>query len=310
MLRVAILLALGACTAAVDPVQVRVEELRFPVIQPRQLDLLFVIDDAPDMAPRQPTLLANYPQFMNVLATINGGVPSIQIAVTSTSFAVRGPLVDVRFADGSRERNYTGSLADAFTALADVGANGATITQPLEAMRRALQVPGFVRENALLAVIFVAGHDDASPATLDDYNRELRAWKRDASDIVVNAALVSAAVRLRAFVERFLDRYTITSLDQEDLTGAMQLPGGLRPVVGDPCIAAALAEPLECTVEYVFADGTRESLALCDGVRVPCWQVLADPVKCPQSLGGLLAITNAPVILPAQMWVEGQCLAR
>ena len=307
-----VLLALGACTdAVVDPIVVRVEEVGFPISQRPQLDIVFVIEDSPAMAPLQPRLLANYPQFMNVLATIDGGLPRVQIAVATTSLTLRGPLVDVRFADGSRTRNYDGLLADAFTALADVGASGSTIAQPLEAMRRALLLPGFVRDNAELAVIFVAADDDASPAALDDYERELRARKQAQTDILLGGALAADAPRLRTFVQRFPDRYTITSIEQEDLTGVMQLFASLlRPALGNPCFAAELAEPLDCAVEYVFPDGAREALAVCDGMRVPCWQVLADPVKCPQSLGERLAITNAPVILPAQTLVEGQCLAR
>jgi hypothetical protein len=310
--RVAVLLALGACTAdAVDPIAVRVEEVSFPVIQPRQLDLVFVIEDSPTMAPLQPTLLANYPGFVDALATIQGGLPSVQVAVATTSLAFRGPLVDVRFADGSRERNFDGSLADAFTTLADVGSNGSAVAQPLEAMRRALLVPGFVRENARLAVIFVAASDDASPAAAEDYERELRATKQAVKDIYLGAALRVDTPRLHAFVESFPDRNVITSLDQEDLTGAMDVFGELiTSPLGNPCMHAALAEPLDCAVEYVFPDGAREALALCDGVRVPCWQVLADPVQCPQQLGGRLAITHARVVLPEHTVVVGQCLAR
>jgi hypothetical protein len=59
--------------------------------------------------------------------------------------------------DGARERNYTGSLADAFVQLGDVGTAGCIYTRPLEAMRRALgdkpANAGFYRDDAALAVV-------------------------------------------------------------------------------------------------------------------------------------------------------------
>jgi hypothetical protein len=67
--------------------------------------------------------------------------------------------------DGSRRRNYTGSLESVFGCTADVGVDGCGFERHLDAMRTALgrdTNPGFVRDEAILAVVFIADEDDCS----------------------------------------------------------------------------------------------------------------------------------------------------
>ncbi|MEZ4365422.1 MAG: hypothetical protein R2939_03930 [Kofleriaceae bacterium] len=62
------------------------------------------------------------------------------------------------------------SLRDDFACIASVGTQGCGLEAPLEAMRRALENPAngdFVRDDALLAVVFIGDEDDCSAASDD-----------------------------------------------------------------------------------------------------------------------------------------------
>jgi hypothetical protein len=54
----------------------------------RLLDLLFVIDNSRSMREEQDALAAAFADFMNVLATIEGGLPSVHIGVVSSDVGV------------------------------------------------------------------------------------------------------------------------------------------------------------------------------------------------------------------------------
>jgi hypothetical protein len=86
-------------------------------------------------------------------------------------------LSDIALPDGSRQRNYTGTLTDAFATMAKVGSGGCGFEQPLAAMRAALDPAntanaGFLRPEAILGVVFVTDEDDCSAkdASLFDAN--------------------------------------------------------------------------------------------------------------------------------------------
>ena len=75
--------------------------------------------------------------------------------------------------DNGATRNYTGDLATAFGCVAQVGANGCGFEHQLAAVRAALGDPamnlpapagndGFLRPDALLAVVFITNEDDCS----------------------------------------------------------------------------------------------------------------------------------------------------
>lgn len=180
------------------------DTLVLPAIPNRDLDLLFVIDDSPSMADKQAALAAAFPQMIDVLSQLDGGLPNLHIGVvtsdmgTSATTTLPGPaigsigqggcsgiglngdlqvepgittgapyLVDVELPDGTREKNYTGELRDAFTANATgVGAGGCGFEQHLSAMAHALDGhaanAGFLRPEANLAVVILADEDDCS----------------------------------------------------------------------------------------------------------------------------------------------------
>jgi hypothetical protein len=88
---------------------------------------------------------------------------------TNGTTLVTGPYIsDVMASDGTRTTNYVGSLASAFAAIATVGSDGCGFEQHLEAAKRALNNnpsnAGFMRPDALLALVFVQDEDDCSLA--------------------------------------------------------------------------------------------------------------------------------------------------
>ena len=159
----------------VTPQQGRVEFKDIPITVNRNIDILFVIDDSPSMADKQTNLANNFPNFINVLNTIEGGLPDVHIGVVSsdvgtkaTQDAAPGPAIgtigqggcsgtgdsgnlqitgapvqgtyisDIKLSDMTRQKNYTGDLATVFGQMARVGAGGCGFEQHLESMKRAL----------------------------------------------------------------------------------------------------------------------------------------------------------------------------
>ncbi|HEU4612575.1 MAG TPA: hypothetical protein VFS15_10880 [Kofleriaceae bacterium] len=188
----------------VNPNQGRVEFKDIPVSVNRDIDILFVIDDSNSMADKQTNLKNNFPNFINVLNTIEGGLPNVHLGVVTSDLGTKGAddaqagpsvgsgigaclnnggkngnlqtssvvtgafISDTKNTDGTRSTNYSGSLEDAFSAIASVGVNGCGFEQHLEAAKRALdgnpQNAGFLRPNAYLALIFIQDEDDCSMA--------------------------------------------------------------------------------------------------------------------------------------------------
>lgn len=182
------------------PVPETVEAEELPASLNRQLDLLFVIDNSGSMTAEHASLRTRFPDLIARLTALGDALPDLHIGVVTSDLgtgriaqpggrcdgtggdggrmtggrcaALGGAafITDELGADGTRLRNYTGTLEDAFACVADVGIDGCGYEQHLEAMRLALsppQNPGFLRRNADLAVIIVADEDDCSAA--DDH---------------------------------------------------------------------------------------------------------------------------------------------
>ncbi len=160
----------------VNPEQGRVEYKDIPVTVNRNVDLLFVIDDSPSMADKQENLGTNFPNFINVLNTIQGGLPDVHIGIVTSDMGTKGTqdaapgapigqigmggcsgtgdggnlqtfgaavtgtyLSDIKQTNGTRTRNYTGDLSAVFSQMAKgAGAGGCGFEMHLEAMKRAL----------------------------------------------------------------------------------------------------------------------------------------------------------------------------
>src|SRR5215208_5480854 len=74
----------------VNPQQGRVEYKDIPVTVNRNIDILFVVDDSPSMLDKQTNLKNNFPNFINVLNTIEGGLPNVHIGVASSDMGTKG----------------------------------------------------------------------------------------------------------------------------------------------------------------------------------------------------------------------------
>jgi hypothetical protein len=181
------------------PLQGKVEYKDIPVTVNRDVDLLFVIDNSGSMGEEQASLKANFPKFIDVLSTIQGGLPNVHMAVINSDMGtLNGPaqngtggcMGDGTAAGGGglmrelpgqpnvryisdikddltqmRTPNYTGPLSNVFAEIANVGTGGCGFESHLGAMRRSLENPanaGFLRDSAYLAVIIIADEDDCS----------------------------------------------------------------------------------------------------------------------------------------------------
>ena len=166
------------------------------------IDILFVIDSSQSMSDERESLARWADEFLfgvieHKIELDIGLRPNLHIGVISTNLGAGGHDIvgcegagdegilqnqprrpectgpsdryirDVASPDGSRDRNYSGSLSETFACIALLGDQGCGYEQPLEAMKRALSGDndhnrGFLRDHALLAVVFVTDEDDCS----------------------------------------------------------------------------------------------------------------------------------------------------
>ena len=194
---------LGACPdrtiSAVELDPDSVEHLEIPTAVNRELDLLFVVDNSDSMSEEQTSLAVNFKRFIDVLHTIEGGLPSLHLGVVTSDVGTLGgravgtpggrggcfnfgddgklqtkpgvatapyleDLIDP--VTGARQPNYQGTLESAFGQIAQVGSGGCNLESHLMSMKRALDGnafnTGFLRPSAHLAVVFIADEDDCS----------------------------------------------------------------------------------------------------------------------------------------------------
>ncbi len=167
-----------------SPRQARVVAQVLPV-ESKAVDILFVIDDSGSMKDQQEQLGIWSKEMFDVLSGSGElrDLPDLHVGVTSSSVAIfglegcsagfggslfkglaviEGPyLSDVAGPEG-RVTNYQGTLTEAFAKMARVGDGGCGYEQPFKAARLALSTPGFLRDDALLLVVFVTDEDDCS----------------------------------------------------------------------------------------------------------------------------------------------------
>lgn len=197
--RLALLACLAGCTdrtlASVPPRPSGEQRQEIPFSTNRDIDILFVVDDSDSMAQEQGSLARNFPEFVRVLESI-GDLPDLHLGVISSDVGTPPhdggpctgdgddgalqvldgcpPLTDgnrfiVNIADpdapGGRRINFTTlTMAEQFACMAQLGHEGCGFEQHFESMRRALdgRNPGFLRDDAFLAVIFIQDEDDCS----------------------------------------------------------------------------------------------------------------------------------------------------
>lgn len=186
-----------------------VEVLRVPAAAARELDLLFVVDDAPgtDQLP----LARAMPQFVDALflavPNLHAGVITTDLGATGSAdaenprpaigipggggcfgqggdgriregFGVDGTfLVDEDDGMGGRTRNYLqgGLLSDQLGQMMFTGGSGCLFAQPFAAVHRALLPvinPGFLRPDAALAIVHFGPADDCSIRNPDFFDED------------------------------------------------------------------------------------------------------------------------------------------
>lgn len=185
-----------------------------------KVDVLFVIDNSGSMMEEQASLAQNFAAF---LSGAQQQPVDYHIGVTTTGIepspsgwsrcpgGVDGGEAGRLFpADGSWPRIITRGTSNA----AQVFANNVSVgichwdEQGLQAAYRALSPPlvnnaddpdtalandgnlGFLRPDALLAVVFVSDEDDGSPGTVDSYETFLRTLKANDPTLLVISAIV------------------------------------------------------------------------------------------------------------------------
>ncbi len=164
----------------------------------RDVDILVVVDNSGGMYNEQVELVNSFNLVLDGFANINGGLPNIHLGVVSTNLGA-GPyeitgclnqgdngvlqnaavgsegcsaptdryISDIETPQGTRETNFQGTLAESFSCIAQLGATGCGFEQPLQSMRQALNDTnplnaGFLREDAMLAVLVLSDEDDCS----------------------------------------------------------------------------------------------------------------------------------------------------
>ena len=331
-------LVLAACAAeppAVppEPITSKVLYWELPLHGAASVDLLFVIDNSPAMAPYQSKLAATYRQLATIIES--GFVPNLHVGVITTDVAdggrLTGPfLSDAVEFDGSRTRSYNGSLAEALFALANVGTAGSPHTEPLEAIHRALDPtinPGFIRGTAYLMVVVITANDDMSEGPFDSYVRALKELKADPKDVVVAGAFgpcdrdgltATPAPRLGLLFDQFPDRNTRAPICDADLGGVLALLPQIQKITlnsycGDEPLLDREPEldgvQPECSATLVNHTTHQERvIGTCTSDRdSPCWQMVEDPIQC--VYGQHLRVRMQPDITAIDTFLVLECAA-
>ncbi len=156
----------------------------------KKMDIVFVVDDSFSMQEEQSNLATNFPKFLEVLnkfTTKTGEPIDYRIAVTTTGIDVnvtevisgKSQPVEVQKGDNGKFKTTTGmtrpwlerndaNLSSTFSTISKVGLAGPSWEMPLEGSRRALgdrlqdTNKGFVRDDALLGLVYLTDEDDCS----------------------------------------------------------------------------------------------------------------------------------------------------
>ena len=173
-----------------------------PLFEDKEVDILFVIDNSNSMEHEQRSNLKAFPKHVDALKSkkLGGGIPNVHIGVISTDLGAgnyhlpsclgvggdQGKLQNkpriagctppsdpwISYQDG--KTNIPGAKGDpvnsvkaAFQCISEIGINGCGFEQTILASHRALDpalntTPGFLRQRALLAVIYITDEDDCS----------------------------------------------------------------------------------------------------------------------------------------------------
>jgi hypothetical protein len=283
------------CAGGPCPVE-RVVTDSFQQAYPRSIDLLFVVDDTPAIAPYRQVLQEDFGRLAAALEAMTpGGLAAIHVGVVSAAGGDTGcaPMPPRGLECGlappgrflatkhcGRMPNFSRPFTETLPCMADLGAGACGAFQPLAALRRALDpaaggdsLTGFLRPDAYLIVVIVGAQEDASgegTSLVADTAAFLEGLKEDPSTVVVSFVALPVGGEhplLQASEPAFSSGYRYGRpcfVGARDTNPAMP---GLQP---------------ECTVEDRSRDpdapemsGPRPSRALpsCDLAAPPCWRL-------------------------------------
>jgi len=281
----------------------------------RNIDLLFVIDDTPAIAPFAGTVAAGLTDMAADLAALPGLQPaSLHVGVvragrcdSSTRGAACGVAGGEQFLRAEwceSITNFQGALADGLACMADFGATNCAPAQPLAAAMDALATPprpgweGFLRPEAYLMVVVIAGADDASAQAAIAVANVIKGLKADPSQAVASViapqscAAAGAPQRLVEFVNQFGANGLVLDLCTGPIRYALQritetINYSLEPAclrrVRDTDLATPGLQP-SCVFEDHprTPDGgwTTAILPSCDSAAPPCWRLSPSQGTC------------------------------
>jgi len=325
--------SLGACVSSSDPIEPQVTsgatQLRIPISINRRIDILFVIDNSPAMAPHIENVKANLARFIGILRGLEFGLPDLRLGVVTTDpvddAKLRGTsgltgnfVVDLVGPDGTRIHNYDGDLDAVFARLADVGTTGGD-PQPLAAARRAFEHPmnkSFSRVEAYTAIFFISASDTPETA-FESFVGFFKALHTDPSKIMVGGVLGDGP-NLRAFLDQFPNRSTRASITEADWSSVFDiLTQFIKTALGSPCVEGPLVDvdPIapgpqyECAVWYDFPIGGYVVPACTGTLGGECWRILEDTARCPASTG-YFKLEQQRVDMPDEVMLNVDCLSR
>lgn len=153
----------GCNESKLDQLPATNSEIHYQGGDPPPVDVLFVVDNSGSMEQEQAKLAQNFEVFIQYFLNLD---LDFQIAVVTTD--VENPNESGKFqGTPSILKPSTANLAGAFTANVNVGTSGSGEERGLEGARLALSEPnlsganaGFLREDALLAIVIVSDEED------------------------------------------------------------------------------------------------------------------------------------------------------
>ncbi len=161
---------------------------------PTEVDILLVVDDSCSMADEQDELSEGFDRFVEFFDVAD---VDYHIAVVTTDMlnsARQGRMVEADDGTTVIDRD-TDDAADVFGELVQVGTGGAGFEQGLDAAAAALSDDlldgpnsGFLRDDALLSVIFVSDEEDASVWGVNSYVNFFRGLKDERERGAFNAS--------------------------------------------------------------------------------------------------------------------------
>lgn len=145
-------------------------------------DILFIIDNSCSMADEQANLAANFSYFAQNITALDA---DYQLAIITTDNPVfRGDILT----------NQTANLDAEFIAQSTVGINGSGTEMPTEMAYQSTQSGGdagpgsdFLRDDAVLSMIFVSDEPDSSPSAWGTYLSAFQGLKTNTDNVVVHA---------------------------------------------------------------------------------------------------------------------------